>query len=257
MPSILNRMWRLIGTGFAFAFIFAGGALAAMTLFPLIAVLTRPGETRHHATREAIRRIFRFYIGMLQVLGLIRLKVNGAQALADTNGRLVVANHPTILDVVLLIALLPRVQCVVKGELWRSRYLGGAMRAAGYIRNDLGASELLAACKKAIDDGNNVLIFPEGTRTKPNAPLHMQRGFANIALLSGARIQLVTITCHPITLTKGEPWWRIPVRRPDFLVSAGECLETAGMLNNEIRSLAARHLVKRLETYYAECLAHA
>ncbi len=257
MHKLLDRAWRLIGTGFAFAFIFAGGALAAMTLFPMIACLTRPGEVRHRATREAIRRIFQFYIGMLQVLGLIRLKVDGTQALAETTGRLVVANHPTILDVVLLIALLPRVQCIVKGELWRSRYLGGTMRAAGYIRNDLGASELLAACKKAIDEGNNVLIFPEGTRTKPNTPLHMQRGFANIALLSGARIQLVTITCQPITLTKGEPWWRIPARRPDFSVSAGECLETADLLNNEVRSLAARHLVKRLETYYAERLSHA
>lgn len=257
MLRIMDRAWRLIGTGFAFAFIFAGGAIGALTLFPVIACLTRPGERRHRPTREAIRRIFQFYIGMLQVLGLIRLKVEGAQVLADTKGRLVVANHPTILDVVLLISLLPRVQCIVKGELWRSRYLGGTMRAAGYIRNDLGASELLATCKTAIDDGNNVLIFPEGTRTKPNSPLHLQRGFANIALLSGARIQLVTITCNPLTLTKGEPWWRIPERRPDFSVSAGECLDTAGILNTEMRSLAARHLVKRLETYYAERLSHA
>jgi 1-acyl-sn-glycerol-3-phosphate acyltransferase len=252
-----NRAWRLIGTGFAFAFIFAGGALAAVTLFPLIACMTRPGAVRHRTTRLAIRHIFRFYVGMLQVLGLIRLKVDGAKTLADTKGCLVVANHPTILDVVLLVSMLPHVQCIVKGELWKSRYLGGVMRAAGYIRNDADAGELLTACTAAISDGVNVLIFPEGTRTKPNTPLHLQRGFANIALLSGARIQLVTITCKPITLTKGEPWWRIPTRRPDFSVSAGECLETAEMLNGKIRSLAARHLVKRLESYYTERLSHA
>lgn len=257
MFSIVDRAWRLVGTGFAFAFIFAGGALGAMTLFPLIACVTRPGEARHRATRLAIRHIFRFYIGMLRVLGLIRLKVEGAQTLADAKGCLVVANHPTILDVVLLVSMLSHVQCIVKGDLWKSRYLGGVMRAAGYIRNDADAGDLLAACKEAISDGVNVLIFPEGTRTKPDAPIHMQRGFANIALLSGARIQPVLITCKPITLTKGEPWWRIPARRPDFSVSAGECLETAGMLDDEIRSLAARHLVKRLEGYYAERLSHA
>jgi len=70
---------------------------------------------------------------MLRFLRLIDLEVLGAEKLKDGAGRLVVANHPSLLDVVLLMALVRRAQCVVKKELWESRYLGRLVRDAGYI----------------------------------------------------------------------------------------------------------------------------
>jgi 1-acyl-sn-glycerol-3-phosphate acyltransferase len=250
----LNYIWRLAGTGVAFAALFGGGALLALTTFPIVHLTTPPGNRRRERNQVLIHLLFRLYIGMLQFLRLIDLEVSGADKLKDGAGRLIVANHPSLLDVVLLMALVRRAQCVVKKELWESRYLGRLVRGAGYIRNDLELDAMLTACRTALAEGNSLIIFPEGTRSVPREPIHLRRGFANIATLLQARIQLVTITCEPPTLVKGERWWIIPPRRPLFRVEVGDCLDAAGWLDCKYRSLAVRKLVRHVEDYYAERL---
>ncbi|HEX9448136.1 MAG TPA: lysophospholipid acyltransferase family protein [Dongiaceae bacterium] len=251
----MDRAWRLTATGFAFALIFGGGSVAALTILPFVVGWKLTGSASHRNAQYAIHVFFRFYVNLLQWLGLIRLQVEGLEVLLRSRGQLIVANHPTLLDVVLLMALLPRAQCIVKHELWHNRYLGGIVRLAGYIPNNLDAPALLTACKTAIESGDNIIVFPEGTRTQPGKFPKFQRGFANIALLTAANIQLITITCAPLTLTKGEPWWRIPSHRPHFRVVVGDNLNAQDLLRRQERPLAARALVRQLETYYGEHLA--
>ena len=245
------RAWRLPATGFGFAVFFLGGALVALTVFPVIGLLKRDAAARHDLTRATIRRMFRAYLAMLKALRVLTLEIHGTEVLNRIEGQLIVANHPTLLDVVLLMALVPRVQCIVKHELWQSRYLGGVVRQAGYIRNDLPPEDLLAACRAAISGGCNLVVFPEGTRTRPEQRVRFHRGFANIALLTGADIQTVSIKCAPMFLMKGQPWWQIPPRAPKFTVRVGEFLDIKEAGRDTIRPLAARALVRRLEQYYA------
>jgi len=252
----LNFLWRLVMTGVAFAFIFAGGAVMALTVFPLIGLTTPPGPARRDRSQRFIHHMFSFYVRMLHRLGLLHLEVVGASKLRDAGGRLIVANHPTLLDVVLLMALVPRAQCIVKKELWDSPYLGRVVRGAGYIRNDLEPEALLEACRAVLDEGNSLIVFPEGTRTTPGEPVRFRRGFANIATLLEVEIQLVTITCRPPTLIKGEKWWMIPPHRPRFKVDIGQRLDAKGWFGYEYRSLAARKLVRQIEEYYTEQLAN-
>jgi len=125
------------------------------------------------------------------------------------------------------------------------------VRGAGYIRNDLDSAALLDACRAALDSGNHLIIFPEGTRSVPGEPIRFRRGFANIATTLGTEIQPVTISCSPATLTKGEKWWAIPNRRPRFRVEIGERLNTRLWLSCEQRPRAARKIVRHFEEYYA------
>ena len=251
----LNYLWRLAGTGIAFATIFGGGAVLALTAFPIVHMITPPGHQRRERNQFLIHHVFRLYVRMLQLLRLIDLEVEGAEKLRDSRGCLIVANHPSLLDVVLLMALVRQSQCVVKKELWESPFLGRVVRSAGYIRNDLAFDPMLTACRNALAEGNSLIIFPEGTRTLVRGPMRLRRGFANIALHLQARIQLVTITCEPPTLVKGENWWMIPPRRPCFRVEVGDRLDTAGWLDCKYRSLAVRKLVRRVQDYYAERLS--
>lgn len=251
----LDILWRRAATGFAFAFLFGGGAILAPTAFPLVALTSPPGEIRRQRSQYLVHLIFRFYIRMLRTLRIIDLEVTGAERLRDGRGKLVIANHPSLLDVVLLMALMPRAQCIVKKELWESRWLGGMVRGAGYIRNDLDPEVLLEACRAALEAGDSIIIFPEGTRTVPGEPIRFRRGFANVATLLQAELQLVTITCDPPTLIKGEKWWMIPPHRPIFRVMVGDRLDVGEMLGYQYRSLAARKLVRSLEEYFAERLA--
>jgi 1-acyl-sn-glycerol-3-phosphate acyltransferase len=252
----IDRAWRALATGFSFAVFFGGGAVAALTIFPLLGLVTPDPARRHRRTRQVIRRLFQAYLGMLKMLRVLEIDTRGTNALKHIEGHVVVANHPTLLDVVLLMALIPQVQCIVKHQLWNNRYLGGVVRHAGYIRNDLPPEELLSACRSAMRDGANLIIFPQGTRSLPSEPFHFHRGVANIALLSGADIQTVAIRCTPLYLTKSDKWWRVPSRRPLFSVTAGDILSIRNIGKGLSRPLAARAVVRQLETYYTGVLSN-
>src|SRR5690625_7146837 len=89
---------------------------------------------------------------MMETLGLIRVRLHNLELLHNSGGCIVIANHPTLIDVVILLAHLPRANCVVKGELWRHRFIGGVMRGAGFISTERGA-ELLGGCQSALKIG--------------------------------------------------------------------------------------------------------
>ena len=247
----LSYAWRVPATGFSFGVLGLGGLLLAATVFPLIALFCRDEATRARRTQAVIRASFQAYILMLQGIGVIRLTVKGADRLALCRSVLIIANHPTLLDVVLLMSLVPNAQCVVKHQLWRNRFVGPVVRAAGYLRNDLDPQLLIERCRETLRAGNNLIIFPEGTRSVPGQAPRLQRGFANIALLVPADLQIVRIGCNPVTLTKGLPWYDVPERRACFSVSFEDRVASADFLSYGSRALGARRLTTYLETRFA------
>jgi 1-acyl-sn-glycerol-3-phosphate acyltransferase len=152
-------------TGIAFAAIAIGGAGLAATVIPAATLLSRDTLTRMRRAQAIIRASFQFYIRVLQAPGVISLEVIGAEKLAECRGHLIIANHPTLLDVVLIISLVPRAQCVVKHQLWRTPFFRPVFEVTGYIRNDCEADVLVARCRKTLAAGNNLIVFPEGTRS--------------------------------------------------------------------------------------------
>jgi 1-acyl-sn-glycerol-3-phosphate acyltransferase len=186
---------------------------------------------------------------------VIEVRVDDSGELRNSKGVIVVANHPTLIDIVLLSALIRRPQCIVKRALWDSPFLGRIVRGSGYIPSDLEPQALLAACREALADGRSLIVFPEGTRSQPGLPLRFRRGFAHIATLLEADIQLTVITCDPPMLAKGVKWWQIPSRRPCFRVSPAGWIRPASWQGETYRSVAARRVVRRLERFYNERLA--
>lgn len=248
----LRHLWRVLATGFSFAVLSIGGFVLAVTAIPFAGLLAPDAATRRRRAQRIIRASFRLYIWMLRRLGLITFQVIGEQDIAEIRGKIVIANHPTLLDTVLVMSLLPNAQCVVKHQLWKHPLLGALVRAAGYVRNDLPAEELLAACRDALRAGGNLVIFPEGTRSIPGRPCRLHRGFAHIATLAEADLSLIRISCSPITLIKNEAWYRVPDRTPHFCVEMVETLEIEPFMQGSPRPLAARRLVSHVERRFAE-----
>jgi len=256
IASRLDQGWRLVATGVAFVAMFGGGALLALTVIPAATLLTRDPARRRRRAQAIVRRAFRGYLAVLRALAVIRLDISGAASLAGGRGRLVIANHPTLLDVVILMALVPNAQCVVKHQLSRHAMMRHIVRAAGYIPNDLSSEQMMARCAESLAAGDNLIIFPEGTRSPPGGMLPFHRGFAHIATLARADLQPVLIDCSPPTLLRGEAWHRIPARAPRFRVAVAEAVSIAPFLEGAARPLAARRLVSHFEQWYADHAIH-
>ncbi|MBI2380634.1 MAG: 1-acyl-sn-glycerol-3-phosphate acyltransferase [Gammaproteobacteria bacterium] len=251
----LNYAWRVLATGWCFLSFSLGGLLMTLTVFPWIRLTSRDPELRLARTQRAIHRSFRFFIGQMCALGIMRVSLENAEALAEAEGCLVLANHPTLIDVVLMISLMPRADCVVKEALWRNPWLGGVVRAAGYLPN--GAPErLVQDCAQAVRGCRPLIIFPEGTRTTPGQALKFQRGPAHIALAAGRPLLPVLIDCQPSTLTKDRRWYEIPPRRFHLRLKVLEPLALETLVDaSEPVSLASRHLTSALEQFFSHALS--
>jgi 1-acyl-sn-glycerol-3-phosphate acyltransferase len=250
MPPLLGRAWRVVATGFVFVVFGLGALLISATIFPLLRLLSRDAARSRLRIQRAMQLTFKSYIWLMRVLGLLSFEVHGVERLW-LPGQLVIANHPTLIDVVFIISLMPRVDCIVKEGLFRHPFLRWPVIWASYIPNSTGEA-LVQDCAATLRRGNSLLVFPEGTRSVPGQPLRMQRGAAHIALASGAPILPVTITVTEPTLTKGYPWYRVPRYRPHFCIKVGEpwspsVYNPAG----ETGALAARRLTEFFGEYYA------
>lgn len=71
---------------------------------------------------------------------------------------------------------------------------------------------------RSLKDGNNLIIFPEGTRTPVQGANRLQRGAAHVAVRGRIDITPVHIHSSLPMLTKGTPWWKVPVRKPHFTI---------------------------------------
>lgn len=251
-----GRLWRALATAIAFACFGVGGLLLGVVVFPLFNLLLRSPKRRGRWARALIGVLFRLFVGWMRLLGLLTYELHGLERLRR-QGLLVLANHPTLIDVVFLIGLVPDAYCVVKSTLANHPCTRGPVRSTGYICNNSG-SDLLDTCADRLAAGGNLIIFPEGTRTRPGQALKMQRGAAQIALRCGLDITPVVIHCEPLGLFKGQPWWRVAERPLHFSIRVAEDLPTAPFLAaaGGEASLAARRLTEHLIGYFTENNKH-
>jgi 1-acyl-sn-glycerol-3-phosphate acyltransferase len=210
---------RLIGTGVSFVVFGLGGLVLGLVLIPLASLLSGDRDSRRRRARGLIQAAFRFFIGFMRAVRALTYEFQGSERLGRP-GQLILANHPSLIDVVFLLAFTPGAQCIVKEAMRRNFFTRAAVRAAGYISND-PTEEMVLKAAAELQRGECLVTFPEGTRTRPCEPMVLQKGAANIAVRGARSLTPVHILVAPTTLTKAEPWYRIPARRPRWRIWVG------------------------------------
>jgi 1-acyl-sn-glycerol-3-phosphate acyltransferase len=250
----LNYYWRITATAISFASFGLGGVFMTLFIFPFLRLIPGDGFRKKNRIQYAIHLSFRLFIWEMTMLGVLRTERTGIENANLEAPKLIVANHPTLIDVVFLISSLPRVDCIVKETLWCNPFLKGVVKAAGYIRND-EAEQLLLSCENSLKKGYSLLIFPEGTRSSSGRIGKFHRGAARIAVKSNCNILPVTITCNPSTLTKSEKWYEIPEKRMLLSMKFGQEIQIKDFKrDSRSNAVSARKITEYLQTYYSEKL---
>ncbi len=241
---------KILVSGILFSMLGVGGVLVSLLVIPFLR-LARGGPRAHQRrARRLIHRFFRAFVWALEASGILRLEVEGLPDPRNLEGRLLLVNHPGYLDVVLIISLLEDVACVVKEPVYDSLFFGGVVREAGHVPNR-DPEGVIAAGAEALAQGNGLIVFPEGTRTRLEGPLKFQRGAAHIALRSRAPIVPVIVTCNPPLLEKGAKWYDVPLRtcRYRVCIQAPLELDLPGIEDLPVHQ-AARLLTRELERHF-------
>ncbi|MDU0353028.1 lysophospholipid acyltransferase family protein [Paraglaciecola aquimarina] len=209
----LDRTWRLFATGFCFAMFGIGGIIIAATWLPFYGLIYKNNEAqRKKSCRYAVHLTFKSFVWLMYAVGVCKFDTKGLDKLKNLQGKILIANHPSLIDVVVLISIVRNADCIVKQNLLENVFTRGVIRNTGYISN-ADPEELIKDCEKSLQQGSTLIIFPEGTRTKPGTALNFRRGAANIALRCATNFQRVLIEVTPPALTKGWPWYKVPKRK--------------------------------------------
>jgi 1-acyl-sn-glycerol-3-phosphate acyltransferase len=243
VASRLRRLWRQARLGSAFV-VFGIAALAvAFVAAPIVRRRARSAEEAELAVQRAIQRGFAATVAYLEAARIVRLDSRELAGLADIGPCIVVANHPTLIDVVLLGSHLRQMDCIVNaGWTAHSPFLSRAIDAAGYVRND-GGPQIVEACSARLRRGRRLLIFPEGTRSPAGGFGRFHRGAVHIALASGAPVVAVTIRAKPRMLGSKRKWHDVADRASDFRLRIAGRLDPASYQREGVSlPLAARRM---------------
>ena len=195
---------RLMRSGLAAAFFLAfglGGLVIGCICFPLLAFFSQ------RRMRALVRASYRLFVGAARVTGLFRVSISAADRarFARTRGRVIVANHLTLIDIVILIATLPDSTSIAKAAAKRNFFYSQIVRRVFLVNDD--PARALDEAQRLLAQGVNVIVFPEGTRTPADAPARkIRRGAAQIALHANVPLLPIRIACDPPVLAKGQPW---------------------------------------------------
>jgi len=240
---------RFPATAFCFVVFGAGGLVFSIVLAPMLWLSTRREDVYARRVRLLVHRGFRGFVRLMQGLRVLTCDVDGIDRLTEP-GQVIVATHPTLIDVVFLVSFVPDAVCVVKQNLLRNPLFGRLLRSAGYVGN-ADANEWVDRCKNALSKGASLILFPEGTRSVPGAEFRLRRGAAYLAMDAKVALTPVRITCQPSILTKSDRWYHVPRQRPHFTICVGTKLPIA-IPAYQSRTAAARAITQGIKRYFLE-----
>ena len=245
--KIKNPLWyvyHIILKCFAFFLFGLGSVLLSIIAFPVMKILWPGKEAFQKKARVFVSFLFKFFVTVLRVTGGIKMSVNDIQKFKNLKGGVLVANHPSLLDVVFLISMIPN--AIVNSKLAGKNILHFIINNL-YISNSLEYEALIERCSDSIKRGNVLIIFPEGTRTKATGQNPYKKGAARIALAAGCPIYPVFIGGNDKRgLRKGDPMF---MYNTDSIYDYRFYLKDPILVDeykNEPGPAAAKHLTQKI-----------
>ena len=209
LPEIKSypAYWYRILSKIFFIFTFGlGSVILSIILFPVLRIFVHPKLKFQAEARKLVSASFRFFCFLMKIFHVSLLQTDNKNAYKNFQSKIIVANHPSLLDFVYIMALVPNADCIVSEKL-KKNIIGGVVCQA-YITNSMDFNLLCDRCRTTLDQGNNIIIFPEGTRTPRQGTVPYKKGAARIALYCNKNLQPVYIGgSDKYGLGKHNPLW--------------------------------------------------
>jgi glycerol-3-phosphate dehydrogenase (NAD(P)+) len=180
------------------------------------------GEFRERSLHKGVNPVFYRLVRSVFVpffLVYLRMQRVGREHLPRTGPLLLASNHRSFLDPFVIGTLVKRpVYYMAKRELFEKRWQAWALNALGAFPVDRGAGDqdAMATARAILARGDCVVVFPEGTRTRPGPLGEPRRGIGRLALETGAPVAPVAV----IGSDQVRRGWRIRPRKVRLRVGA-------------------------------------
>jgi len=189
LPPVSNKAlyaYRVFAKLFAFFIFGLCSVILGMFVLPLMRCVLHPRTRFQKHGRRTISAALRLFVFIMHSLKIVDVKADNCEKYRHLSSKIIVANHPSLLDVVILFSLIPNADCIVNANLGNN-ILRGIVRQL-YILNSRKFDDIINTCKESLNHGNCLIIFPEGTRTPRYGKVILKKGAARISLACGCNI---------------------------------------------------------------------
>ena len=185
-------------------FLFGVGTIVmGNIIFPLIKVLM-PEKYKLQSYSNVIRKSWNFFIKFLVFIKIINVKIKDIEKIKNIKNSIIVSTHPSFIDGVILISLIPNTTCLVAERL-STNFITKNIVNTMFIISGVSLDNIVDEATKMLGKGFNVLIFPSGKRHRINEYPKIRKGAALIAIKSKKDIIPIKLTTDIDFLQINEP----------------------------------------------------
>jgi 1-acyl-sn-glycerol-3-phosphate acyltransferase len=167
--------------------------------FVIVKLLPIPKKTR----LKIFHQLRHYYTkSMIHIHAHVRRKFINEQNEKFEKPAVVVCNHHSVIDSLLMQSLNPKLILMVNDWVWNSPFMGPIVRLGGFIPKSAGYEENLDSIKKLIEDGYSLAIFPEGSRSETPKIGRFHKGAFYIA--EKLQVDIVPIIFHGTAFVQGK-----------------------------------------------------
>ena len=193
--KIIHRIWNfsttvILWTYFLFGYLF----LLALLYVPAIIIAKNMATALQNINHVHLRCFFALTRALIR-----RTKFEIPDQVRELRSCVIVCNHLSYLDPILLVSIYPRHLTIVKSTFFKVPIFGWFLKSTGYIPSApnemMGAAMInnLEAIKKHLADGGILFVFPEGTRSRDGKLAAFNKGVFSIARYCNTGVNLVFI----------------------------------------------------------------
>ena len=226
---------RSILAVFCFFIFGIGAVILNFLLFPFI-------KNNKELCSDIIHYTWKFFVNLMMWLKLFRLDI---KKLGKIKNKVIVSTHPSFIDIVILIALIPRSTCFVKKELAHNPILKNLVTSI-FITNEVELEELKSESKKMLDRGFNVIIFPSGIRHRRDEFPKIRKGASLVALNAGKNIVPVRMFSDRDFLFINQPFYAVSDRCVNFEIEQMREINIADFIG-ESEIITKQRLTNKIE----------
>ena len=203
--------------------------------------------------RKVLQNSWKFFIWLLKKFKIIKFEFKGLEKIQNLKETIVVSTHPSFLDIVILMSIIPNSTCFVGERLAQNIFFKGMIELF-FIKEGQPVKDWTKECCNMLDKGMNVIVFPSGIRHRKNEHPKIRRGVAMIAQASMKNIAIIKMSTSFDFLYIHQPFYEAGSETVTYYIDYAGTINTTDFINESKDEVSFKtKLVKKIsETLYEQ-----
>lgn len=224
----------------------AGAVILRYSAMLIVLIFIKDRGKQLKICSNILRHVWKFYLLLLKICRLVQIKLNDKEKIKNIKGSIIVANHPSLLDIVILTALIPYTTCFAAEKNGRNIFFKSTADLLFIVKSG-NIEEWIAKASKFAEQEFNIVIFPAGSRHAIDEHPRLHRGAALLAQKIEKNIEVLKIENSFDFLAKNKPAYRISKEPVKYTISYAGAIDVKALMKKctdeaELHSLITKQM---------------